>query len=356
MKRLIVITGPRGSGKTTLAATLVPPSQVDTVYYHDSENSANAIVEQMAEHKLAFGRYVSLNDRWGNLPPESDLLNRITSGRLPWVDTGSRRTMEEYYKYILEDLERNLEPNKYGVYIHDTLEKLEAGMAAWVDGNRKQAGVTTLAHGRLWTEGVFPLYEQLLSALFARGVHTVILTSHLKTPWEDNRPMVGKVTPSGKKLLYRLSSLMLWLINDGNNADGAPAALVLKERMGKLTVEDGQWVPRRMLPARIPHCTWTDIDRYMKQGCDLSNPAPGETPSAKEREMISELLTDEQMRLMILSAEKDLVDARGENASVLRSDADEARAMAEAGADVREIAESMGKPKPLVKRWLAGEE
>ena len=45
--KLFVFTGPRGVGKTTLAATHLPPAEVDKVFYHDSENSANHIVRQL---------------------------------------------------------------------------------------------------------------------------------------------------------------------------------------------------------------------------------------------------------------------------------------------------------------------
>jgi len=304
-RNLYVITGPRGVGKTTLAATYLPPARVGEVYYHDSENSANQIVEQLAAHDLAFGRYVSLNERFTDLPGEQDLLTRISDGKLPWVSEKQKRSMATYYRYILEDLEANLTSGEYGVYIHDTLEKLEAGMAAWVELNKKVAGVHSMAFGRLWTEGVYPLYEQLIAAIHARGVETVILCSHLKTPWEDNRPVVGKVAPAGKKLLYRLSQLMLWLVNDARNEDGAPAALVLKERLGQLApAKDGAWTTKRMLPRRIPHCTWTSINDYLSNGCNLADPEPGEAMSKAEEDMISELLSDQQMRLMVLAADR----------------------------------------------------
>lgn len=307
---LVVITGARNTGKSVLAATYLDPGESHKVYVHDSENSMNRVLVSLKAQGKEFGRYVDLKARFSDLPGEEDLLGRINNGQLPWVGEKGKSSLMDYYQYIISDLNDNMEPGKYTVYVHDTLEKLEAGMAAWVDNNRKKSGVTTSAHGKLWTEGVFPLYENLLSALYDRGIQTVIMCSHLKTPWEGNRPVIGKVTPSGKKLLYRLSSLFLWLVNDRRNTDGAPAALVLKERMGSLQVVDGEWKIRRMLPERIPHCTWKDIRHYLKEGCDLENPALGESMSNGERELISELMTDEQMRLMLMDAEKELIEAR----------------------------------------------
>jgi hypothetical protein len=303
---------------------------------------------------------VNLLDRFTNLPGDSGLQNSISKGKLPWVPPEQRRSLAEYYSWVLSDLDKNLTPGKYKVYIHDTLEKFEAGMAAWVELNKAAAGVSKLAYGGLWTDGFNPLYSEFMSALYARGVETVILVSHLKTPWEGSQPIVGKVVPSGKRLLYQLSSLFLWLVNEPKNADGAPAALVLKERLGRLEpAGDNVWAMRQMLPKRIPVATWERINEYLTEGCDLANPAPGEVMSQGERDMISELVTDEQMRLMVLSTEKELVELRRETAPVISVreidpaiDQGVARAMLSEGLSVEEIAEKLDKPVLLVQRWL----
>jgi len=271
----------------------------------------NDIREDLQASNLDFGRYVDLEALFPSLPKDEDLLDRINLGNLPWVDTRLQSPLIRYYQTVIDDLAKNLEKGKFKVYILDTGEKFESGMAAWVDANKKKAGVSTLAYGGLWVQGVFPLYRQFFSAIFARGVETIILCFHLKTPWEDKRPVIGKVEPSGKKLLYFLSKLMIWLEHDFRNADGAPAGLVLKERWGLLkpdpTSRDG-WRRRRMLPQRIPHCTWADILNYLDVGCDLANPKDGEKMSEAELEMISPLISDKQMELMILSAQKELVE------------------------------------------------
>lgn len=363
MNEVIVITGSRGVGKTLLASTYLPPSQVGQVYYHDSENSANRVVQQLAASGLAFGRYVDLKARFSDLPGDDDLLARINAGKLPWVSEKAKSSLAAYYEHVLADLAENLIPGKYKLYIHDTLEKVEAGMAAWVETHKKVAGVTSVAFGKLWTEGVYPLYEHLLASIFDRGVETVILCSHLKTPWSGNRPVVGKVVPSGKKLLYRLSSLMLWLVRDARVYDGAPAALVLKERMGSLTTDKDGWSIHRMLPERVPHCTWVDVRQYLEIGCNLSQPADGETMSQAERDMISELLTDEQMRLMILAAEQDLAEVRQEAVLLPQQEAfvpdmtvtpmvQTVQDLIAQGMTAERIAEVTGKALPVVKAMI----
>jgi len=359
---LVVVTGARNTGKSLLAATYLEPEDIHRMYVHDSENSMNRILKGQKATEYGFGRYVDLKARFSDLPGEEDLLGRINAGELPWVTEKGRSSLAEYYQYIIDDLDQNLEPGKYTVYVHDTLEKFEAGMVAWVDANKRKAGVTSIAYGKLWSEGVYVLYENLLAALYARGIETVIMCSHLKVPWEGNRPVVGKVVPSGKKLLYRLSSLFLWLVNNRHNFDGAPAGLVLKERMGSLRVVNGKWKMQRMLPERIPHCTWEDINHYLAKGCNLENPAPGESMSEAERGMISELLTDEQMRLMLMDAEKELLEAR--QGSILGSGSrsfqpptqeeeipfeEQVRLMLVEGKTELEIREATGKPLPVVK-------
>lgn len=358
---LIVVTGARNTGKSLLAATYLEPKDTHRMYVHDSENSMNRVLAGQRATDYGFGHYVDLKARFSELPGDEDLLSRINAGQLPWVSEKGKSGLMDYYQFIIADLDKNLESGKYTVYVHDTLEKLEAGMAAWVDNNRKGSGVTTTAHGKFWTEGVYPLYEHLLSALYDRGIETVIMCSHLKTPWEGNRPVIGKVTPSGKKLLYRLSSLFLWVVNDRRNSDGAPAALVLKERMGNLQVVDGQWKIQRMLPERLPHCTWEDIRRYLAEGCNLENPAPGESMSDGERDMISELLTDEQMRLMLMDAEKELLEARQgailtggsfEPSVVQEQEIPFEKAVQQMLTESKsedEIVEATGRPRPIVK-------
>jgi hypothetical protein len=304
---VVVVTGARGTGKTLFASTYLPPGQEGLIFYHDSERSSNRVVQALGEMGTKFGYYGDLQARFSDLPADDDLLHRISGGSLPWVDKTERSAMRRYYEYVLEDLDKNLVQDKYKVYILDTGEKLEAGMRAWGEDNITKFGFRSvreaMKYGKIWSEVLYPLYEQIITAIFSRGVEVIFLCFHLRTPWEGNKPVPGKVEPSGKPLLRRLSSCMFWLTNEPTNADGAPAGLVLKERLGQLTVVDGKWKIRRMIPSRIPHCTWEDIRHYLEVGCDLANPAPGEVMSPGEREMISELLTDKQMALMVADAE-----------------------------------------------------
>jgi len=309
-RRLYIATGPFGIGKTTWALTATPPSEVKRVYWQDPEGSMNNLIDQLEQNGLEIGRYVDCRMRFGDrLPKGTDLLESIERGDLPWHDARKGAALIEFYEFIMQDITENLTPGKYSTYVMDPGEKLEAGMAAWCAANPSKIGVSEKAgFGKFWSQGVYPLYENLFAAIWDRGVDTIILTFHLKTPWENGHPVVNKVVMSGKKILKPLAQLMIWLVNEPSNSNGAPAGLVLKERMGTLTIDGDLWEPRRMLPRRLPVCTWTEINRYLREGCDLANPAPGELPSESELEMISPLLSDKQMELMLLDAKKELAE------------------------------------------------
>ena len=326
-KSVVVLTGPKNSGKTFAAITISRPSAVGRVYYDDAERSGNRAIAEIEDQGLKIGFYNDLESRFsGALPKGDDLLSRINAGQLPWASSKEQNVLEHYWEYVLECLDKNLERDKYDVYIHDTLATLEAGMAAWVEKRKGfgkgKAGWTSTAYGRMWNEGVYPLYKQFIESLFNRGVKVIVLTSHLKTPWTEGKnphPIQGKVEPQGKKILYMLSTLMVWLINNPENADGAPAGLILKERLGKLRIVDDKWKPQRMLPERVPHFSWwgfgedrDSVEWYLEHGVDLHSPRADEVANATEREMISELMTDAQMQLMTMQYEAEAAEARRE--------------------------------------------
>lgn len=304
MKQLIVITGSKGAGKSTAAATIAPPKEAAQMFVIDTENSMSDIVDQ-----VKFGRYVRAYERF---KLDANMMSNIAGGKLPWVSEAQRSTLVDYYQWFVKMLDKDLTANKYKYLVIDTAEPIEASFAAAVEANNKQFGWSgSKAYGRLETEGVRPLYEHMLEAIFARGVETIVLTTHLRRMWEDNTPIPNAVKPGGRlAVLTRLSTLMLWLVPNVGNSDGAPAALVLKARMGKMVATDAGWQTQRILPQRIPHFSWMDVNRYRQTPADLSNPAPGELPTDAEQSMISEMLTDEQLKLMVVGAELQLKQAQ----------------------------------------------
>lgn len=312
--QLFVFTGARNTGKSTLAYSYpyrLDGDDKDKINAHlaetavfDSENSANNFRKELARNGLGdFGTYINLQERFTGLPSDDDLLDRISKGEPPWVDNSSQNALIGYYEHIVEAF-NSLMKNSRRNAILDTGEKFEAGMAAYVEANKRKFGITSTAYGKLWSEGVFPLYQNFIQGVYGRGIETLILVFHLKNVWEGSRPIPGKVAMSGKKILQYLSSLMIWTVNDSRNAYGEPAGLVLKERMGRMVFEGGRFRMRQMLPPRIPTCDWFNIENYLQNGYNNSNPSPREQLSKAEEEMISPLLTDAQTALMLSDARR----------------------------------------------------
>ena len=320
-KRIYTVTGAKGSGKSTVVAFYLPPSQIHRAVIVDTEDSMSDILDNLERNGKSFGRYIRMYDRFSDLQNNA-MINAIAEGKLPWVDTGIKQSaLVQYWEYLTEVLAETLDGNESRgddsfIYLGlDTIEPIEAAMTAWVDTHKKEAGWSgQMAYGRRETEGVRPLYEGFLEAVHQAGIRDFCLASHLKPVWEqlggkEVRRVPNKVKTGGRiAVLSRLSSQMWWLIprpDNPPNPDGAPAGVRLKARKGQHNIgENDSWDHRgNILPARIPHFTWEDIRWYEEHGCDLIHPADGEVPSKQELDMISEFLNEEQMKLMVLGAQ-----------------------------------------------------
>ena len=201
LNQLIVITGARGVGKSTAAATFMPPSKIDKMVAIDNENSLNNFRAGMNTLNVDFGLYINTMARFGNLPGADDLLTRMDKGDAPWVGKAEQGMFIDYYKYFLTEINQ-IPRGKYQALIIDTGERLEAGIAAFVEANKKKFGVTDTSYGKLWVNGVYPLYSHIFQGIWDRGIQTIIINFHLKNVWEGKRPIPGKVTHAGKKTIY----------------------------------------------------------------------------------------------------------------------------------------------------------
>jgi hypothetical protein len=304
-KEIIVLTGSKGAGKSTAAAYFARPSEIDKVCVVDTEDSQSEIVKNLAKVGKKFGAYIRLYERY---QVTDDLLSRIEKGKLPWVSESQKSALVDYYTWFVRKMSETLTPGKFKYLVIDTVEPIEAGLAAWAEVHRKESGWSGARdHGKLEVEAVRPLYDALLESFAQRGIEHIILTTHLRNVWLNDRPVPGKTEPGGRlALLSRLSTLMVWLVSDVGNEDGAPAGIVLKARKSQTSIDGDEWVIRKPLPQRIPHFSWTDVRRYESEGCDRKNPAAGEVMTAAELEMTSEFLSDTQMHLMALGAETEL--------------------------------------------------
>jgi hypothetical protein len=334
MKKVIVITGAKGSGKSTAIATYPKVKDIKNLLVIDTEDSMSDLASMGFTHVRMYDRF----------QPDQDMLTLLDAGRPPWVSDNQKKALVEYYDYLVHILNEKLQPGRFKYLGIDTIGPIEMAMSAAVESGRQVFGWGgSRAYGRFETEGMRPLYEGLLEAIARRGVETILISSHLKNPWVDDAPVMDKVKPSGRlKVLSRVSSAMFWLV-PGSDMTGAPAALVLKARLGKVEPGDnGRWAVRRVLPERMPVFTWNAVERYQASPPDFANPAPGEEMSLDEQEMISELLSQKSMELMILR-KREKLEANGRGVFTQSSPGpvgtpqDQAKAMIKAGNSRGEI-------------------
>ena len=90
---LVVVTGPKGSGKSLFATTALMPDDIGRAYIDDSEFSQNRTMQEIVRLQDAgiikdkFGRYNDLESMFADKLPKSDsLIDRLNTGQLPWVD------------------------------------------------------------------------------------------------------------------------------------------------------------------------------------------------------------------------------------------------------------------------------
>jgi len=363
-KRVIVVTGAKGSGKSTALATYPPATEeaMAATVVVDTEDSMNDIYEQYSAAKMPF----TLLRAYDRFKADDDLLKAIAAGKLPWVNNAKQKSaLVGYYEWFVKTLDETLSKGKYKYLIIDTIEPIEAAMTAWAETNKNLSGWSgTKAYGRLETEAVRPLYENLLEAFTQRGIETILMSSHIKRVWEDDKPILNKVQPGGRMaVLSRLSSMMFWVVQSADSIYGEPAAIVLKARMGLMEAVNGRWQPRRVLPRRIPHFNWSAVDAYIAHPADLTNPAPGEIMTSEEREMVSEMLTDEQMRLMVVGAEIELSALQPPTGMLIQSNPAVAETSTETVEQIKqmiasektndEIRQALSVPLPVIIRARA---
>lgn len=309
-KQIYFLTGSKGSGKTTGTFSFLRVSDYPTVFYIDTEDSASDILRANKELGLELGKYVRAYER---LSGTKDIIAEVAAGRLPWVNEKEKSALIQYFDWLKKMLNTELTAGKFTTLIMDTIEPVEAAITAYVEVNKQKAGWSgDRSYGRMETEGVRPILDNLFEGIHQRGVQRIILTSHVKPVWMEKKPILNKVEPGGRLALWsRISSCMFWLVPNYENEDGAPAALVLKARFGNREIdkETGFVTTRRVLPQRMPRFSYADILEYKKHPANLKNPQPGEVPTLEEKEMMSEFLNDAQMRLMVLGLEQGLAES-----------------------------------------------
>ena len=289
VRGVVFLTGPRGVGKTFLAATADAPSNV---LFLDYENKGRGI-----HNKLNFGKYVAVTEE--------------ASGKGPlgiWSKTAE----------VIE----GIQPDQYTVAILDNVSPLEIALNAealrGAATYSKEFGLNykNVTEGRFGgTKSIvnFLITDKVCAPLHKKGVQLIIVTSHISAKWALGGPVPGKFSIKGADRWQELSIMTLVLI-PGENAP-VPSAIVQKEQLGSIMYdpETGEFDIKRRLPLRLPKATWSAIRKYLREPADLRDPAPGELPTKVESDPYSEDLSKEQISIMIAQMEAD----RAANAVVL---------------------------------------
>jgi hypothetical protein len=206
---------------------------------------------------------------------------------------------------MIQYLADNLETGQYKYLVIDTILPIEQVLISHVESSSAFGPVKHAAYGSKEVKTIRPFYINFFELLAERGIEWIIVTAHLKQPWEGKQPVIGAVKPQGRQFIFStLSSLMLWLVKDQQSKTGAPAALVMKERFpGAFRVVNGRLAPSKNLPERIPDFSWERFFNYIEnEPADYENPAPGEKMTPDEVRMLSDVMDDAQMQLMIIGS------------------------------------------------------
>jgi KaiC/GvpD/RAD55 family RecA-like ATPase len=183
MKQIYFITGSRGIGKSTAAARFARPSEINQMVVVDCEDSMNDIVESNERMGVEFGAYIRAYEQLGNEEEREALLSNIAKGTLPWVSEKQKSSLIAFWDWLVKRLDEIITPDSnFKFLVIDPVAPVEAALAAWAESDKKRAGWRTKAYGKFEIEAVRPLLKNFLEAVYARGIETILVTSHLKNP------------------------------------------------------------------------------------------------------------------------------------------------------------------------------
>jgi hypothetical protein len=175
---------------------------------------------------------------------------------------------------------------RYRVMMTDPMSEIEDGLADHVRKNITKFGLTSnqadKSPGLFW--GVMKREWKLTLDRFRIYFDTIYGTVHLRNEFVGNSPS-GKQEPKGKETLFELASLFLWFDRpkDPSGAVSAvPAANVLKSRLARTTMIDGELQIAPVLPPRLPRATPKAIRDYIATPPDYSKLKKDERVKEKE--------------------------------------------------------------------------
>lgn len=285
---IVVLTGEFESGKTLAILTTGYP--IERVCLYDLEVSSET--------------YHGPTAKWTRV----DIISQLGEG---WNNLD---LYEAWAKHV-----RTIQPGQYDVIGIDPIERIEAGIADWVQRNPTFFGHSANQYqrmsGLMWGD-VKDLWARHIMDLKSK-CKMVILTAHMRNVYLDNKP-TGKRERKGKETLSELATLELELSRVVRGQKQAlPAAKVLKSRLLYGDLSDPATI-RPMFDPYINPFSWEIVREYMAHGADPENLKQEPGPSAEEKEMERLRLqaTIAQAHLAGMEAGTTVSDGNGDNGAM----------------------------------------
>lgn len=263
VKGVVIITGPRGSGKTSFGlGTTVPDKQA--VVDYESKGGTLAI-------PYGVGAYFSVMDEVLGLYGENFDAQVIFD-----------RTMQ---------IVKALPKDRFTSLFLDNAAYLQDGAAQFIRNNPAKAVRYGLKPGNILSGGYggpWPAVGHLINNLFklahSRGIKLIVASFQLKGAWKDGRPLFNKVKITDVAVWHEQSILTVALGEPMPQHAPCPRGLVIKESLGLL-----QWDPElkrsrmvRRLPYALPQAEMWRVYNYLEHPADFTNLKPGESVDAME--------------------------------------------------------------------------
>lgn len=268
---LVLISGLHGLGKTLLSITMENPALTGMI---DFDIKSQALAEQL---KMA---WYKAPESMGS-PEDYDVAN-----------------LAHWFVKTLTDI-----PSSLTHLIIDNATWAEAGLGHLVAQNPTRYGLNTKnvqagIYGGV-NPGITVLWSNIFTFLQGKGIKVVTVINHMSQPWVNGAPTANKFNIKGNKVFNQIASLAIILTPANPHRGGrppVPSGLIVKEALSQTRFENGEFSVTKVLPARLPVCTWKNITGYFDKPADFANPASGEEWIQAEVNSYSEWLSPEQVQ------------------------------------------------------------
>jgi len=311
---LIRVSGPRGSGKSTFAATADWPG---LIAFFDFESKGKGIEQAIERGGKSFGLYRAINEECEGKPASA-------------VFTLADQIVESF------------EQDAYTVLVLDNSAILQQGMTSWIIEHAawaaKQYGYDAgkIVKNQFGQRGaaVNGLIGTFCAKAHSKGVRAVIVITHRKAQWSGGVQLPGKWRLPGADRFDELSilSIMLAPPRESEGTWPPPAALVLKQQFGTieidvdpLTMTDDEYTAfmngetghklAPKLPPRLYPATWQRIRAYLTNPPNYDELTESEQATAQEIGPYSSTMDKQQIAFVTLALQAQLEESRSPGGS-----------------------------------------